>query len=57
MPQTVVSNISYYTSLTILIVLTFHHFNVSGVLWVAGGNVLFQSALIVVAGEQSSQAF
>jgi hypothetical protein len=52
----VLSNISYYTSLLILIVLTFHHFNVSGILGMAGGNVLFQLALIIVAGEHFRQA-
>jgi hypothetical protein len=56
MLQIWLSNISYYTSLLILIVLTFQYFNVSGVLGMACGNVLFQLALTVSAGEHLGQA-
>jgi hypothetical protein len=57
MLQIWLSNISYDTSLLILQVLTFQHFNISGILWLACGNVLLQSAVIVVAGKQLAQAF
>jgi hypothetical protein len=57
MPQIVVSNISYYTSLLLLKVLTFPVLHISGALWVPIDNVLFQSALIVIAGEHPGQAF
>jgi hypothetical protein len=48
-PQLV--KISYQASLLILKVLTFPVFYISSALWVVTGNVLFQSALIVAAGE------
>jgi hypothetical protein len=50
LPQRLVK-ISYQASLLIMKVLTFPMFYVGGALWMVTGNVLFQSALIVAAGE------
>jgi hypothetical protein len=56
LPQRLVK-ISYQASLLILKVLAFPVFYISSALWVVTGNVLFQSALIVAAGEHLGQAF
>jgi len=50
-------DISYQASSLIFKVSTFPMFHVSSALWMAVGNVLFQSALIIVAGKQLTQAF
>jgi hypothetical protein len=50
-------DISYQASSLIFKVPTFPMFHVSSALWMAVGNVLFQSALIIVAGKQLAQAF
>jgi hypothetical protein len=57
-PQSLPVKISYDSlSLLFVLILTLQVFNVRGILWVAVGNVIFHSALIVAAGEYFSQAF
>jgi hypothetical protein len=55
-PQRLVK-ISYQTSTLIFKVSTFPVFHIRGALWMAIGNVLFQSALIIAAGEHLTQTF
>jgi hypothetical protein len=50
-------DISYYAPLLVLKVLAFPMFYISSALWMVTGNVLFQSALIIAAGEHLGQAF
>ena len=50
-------DISYYAPLLIFKIPAFPVLHVSSALWMAVGNVLLQSALIIVAGKQLAQAF
>jgi hypothetical protein len=56
-PQLLPAKISYQASSLILKVPAFPVLHVSSALWMTVDNVLFQSALIVVAGEHLGQAF
>jgi hypothetical protein len=54
LPQQLVK-ISYQSFLLVLKVLTFPILHISGALWMATGNVLFQSALVIAVREHSGQ--